>query len=263
MKGNIQFGLLLSLAAATCGEAAVINGGFETAAFPPWTFTGGAGVASGAFGTPPAGGLHHALMETGPSVQSSMTTIETFLGVPGGSITAFHPNPPGHPLVEGSAIRQTGVSIGAGQSVTFDFNFLTDEATGAGGVSDTAFWTLSSTPFTGVFFLADPNTSAFAVTSFTRFSDETGYASVNSGPLPAGTYTIGFGVADYAVTTVDSGLLIDNVAAIPEPATSSLVLTLAGITLLHRRRCQIDPQFFPKIAKKAKDFHYFRWVLDL
>ena len=189
-------------------------------------------MASGAFGTAPAGGSFHALMESGPSAQSSIAGLETFLGVAAGSIIAFNPNPPGSSLTEGSAIRQTGVTIAASQFITFDFNFLTDET--AGAVSDTAFWTLSSASLSGVFFLADPTTSSFG-TSFTRFSLETGYSSVMSGPLPAGTYTIGFGVADYGDTIVDSGLLVDNVTVIPEPATLAL-LALGGLTWLRRRR---------------------------
>ncbi len=128
-------------------------------------------MASGAFGTAPAGGSFHALMESGPSAQSSIAGLETFLGVAAGSIIAFNPNPPGSSLTEGSAIRQTGVTIAASQFITFDFNFLTDET--AGAVSDTAFWTLSSASLSGVFFLADPTTSSFG-TSFTRFSLETG-----------------------------------------------------------------------------------------
>ena len=129
---SVCLGLFLSLNIARHSQATVINGGFETGSFPPWTFVGGAGVASGAFGTAPAGGSFHALMESGPSAQSSIAGLETFLGVAAGSIIAFNPNPPGSSLTEGSAIRQTGVTIAAGQFITFDFNFLTDETAVAG-----------------------------------------------------------------------------------------------------------------------------------
>lgn len=227
-------GAIVLFALAQDTKATIINGGFETGSFAPWTFSGGAGVATAAFGTPPSAGTYHALMETGPSAQSTIGTLETFLGVPGGSIVAFNPTPPGHPLVEGSAIRQTGVTIAAGESISFDFNFLTDETT---AVSDTAFWTLSSTSLTGVFFLADPVTAPLGIT-FTPFASETGYFNVNSGPLPAGTYTIGFGVADYGVTTVASGLLIDDVTINPVPEPSTIVLApigLLGLVILRWR----------------------------
>ena len=223
--------LLLVLGAAPAAEASVINGGFETGAFAPgWSFTGGAGVASAAFGTAPASGSFHALMENGPSAQTSIAGLETFLGVPSGALGAVVVgNPPGHTLMEGSAIRQTGVVVLPGESISFAFNFLTDES----GVSDTAFWTLSSSAF----FLADEPTAPLGL-SFTRFFQETGYSTVSSGPLPGGTYTIGFGVADYGVTTVDSGLLIDDVAVNPVPEPSTLILAAIGLLSLLGFSCR-------------------------
>ena len=66
-----------------------------------------------------------------------------------------------------------------------------------------------------------------------------GFQTATSGVLPAGAYTLEFFVGDESDGWVDTGLLVDNLqitAAVPEPASATLLLSLLPAVVLLRRR---------------------------
>ena len=187
--------------------AGIVNGSFEDG-FSGWNRIGSTSIRTITFGSGPTDGLQQALLSTAAGRPvADQSSIETFLGLTAGSLDTVSGGNPIH----GSAISQT-INVSAGAVLSFDFNFLTDEDT-PGSFNDFAFWTLSDSAN----LLAD-TTSAF-VFSPTVFSEETGYGTFSYTFTTGGTYLLGFGVMHEEDFGVDSGLLVDNVFATPEPST--------------------------------------------
>jgi Ca2+-binding RTX toxin-like protein len=99
----------------------------------------------------------------------------------------------------------------AGDILTFDFNFLTDEIDDNDDVNDFAFAVFDGqltvladlSSVLGVPFVLVPSDS--------EFGHETGYQTFVFEIPSDGTFTIAVGVVDVSDDVVDSGLLIDNV----------------------------------------------------
>lgn len=173
--------------------------GFESGNFTNFTTIGNASIQTESYGTPPTEGNFQALITTGfPAVPD--TAIESFLGLSAGAID----NLGNGNATEGSALKLNTITVQAGDVVSFDWDFLTNEGTPT-FFNDFAF--VSITPAL-VSELADTN-SVFAL-SPTPFNEETGYQTFEYKFTTAGTYTVGVGVVDVADTVVDSGLLVDN-----------------------------------------------------
>ncbi len=196
----------------------LINGGFETGTFFGWETLGHVSIEDATFGSGPTEGNFQALLTTdGPTVPDF--EIEDFLGLESGSLDGLGNGN----ATEGSAIRQAFTGQ-AGETLTFDWNFLTNEAT------PTFFNDFSFVSITSLSTLADTTFPDF-IDSFTSFNEETDFQNF-SFTLPAsGTYLLGVGVTDVADNIVNSGLLIDDVKlekeTTPEP-TSVLGLFVLG-----------------------------------
>ena len=226
--------LLVSVAQVS---GAIQNGGFETGFGPGWATVGTTSIKTGAYGAAPTEGTYQALITNGAG-SVPLASLETFLEVPAGTLAALATGPP----TQGSAIRQTGIVVAtAGETISFDFSFLTNELTSTYW-NDFAFYTLR----TEGFLLADTFSAGF-VSSATPFKQETGYLTLTTVPLQPGEYTLGFGAMQLRDTFVDSGLLIDNVQQhhTPEPASVIVWSLLVGLTwvggmprFLRRRRRQ-------------------------
>ncbi|WP_299408196.1 PEP-CTERM sorting domain-containing protein [Acaryochloris sp. IP29b_bin.148] len=134
----------------------------------------------------------------------SDAALENFVGQPSGTID----NLGNGDATEGSAIKQT-FSASAGQTVTLDWNFLTNEATPNTLYNDFAF--VSVRPLGGTSTLADTNSRFPLLGNNARFNDETGYNTFSYDIPTTGTYTLGLGVVDVGDRVVNSGLLVDNV----------------------------------------------------
>jgi len=213
-------------------NATLINGGFETGDFTGWTTLGETSIETSAFGSGPTQGTSQASLSTaGATFESSI--IEEFLGLEIGSLTNFGipldpfrlPNGdpfPGGIATQGSAIRQT-FTANAGNILTFDWNFLTNETALFPALNDFSFVSISS--------LQDLASTTFpaVISPMTRFFQETGFQPFSFTIPTTGTYTLGIGVTDWRDTTKDSVLLVDNVqlASVPEP-TSTLGLLAFG-----------------------------------
>ncbi len=142
-----------------------------------------------------AGGQAHAEFVTAAE-------LEGFLSLPAGSLDAITVQG----AIGGSALRLT-VAASAGDILSFDWNFLTDENFNAQSFNDLAFVTLG----TQVDILADVYSSTF-VPSMTPFFDETGYRSFSLTFAAAGTFTVGIGVLEVGDELFDSALLLDDFA---------------------------------------------------
>lgn len=130
--------LLTAMAAASfSARADIINGGFESASLAGWQSIGEANVVTGSFGTGPAGGTYQALIEGGINSVST-ADLAAFLEISAGSLNAL-----GNGITHsGSAIAQTFTAT-AGEVLTLDWNFITDEARPS-VFNDFAFWSLNS-----------------------------------------------------------------------------------------------------------------------
>lgn len=228
---NLITGSVL-LASSGMASATIINGGFEDGDFTGWSTIGATSIETAAFGSGPTGGTYDALLTTG---EGSVTdaALEGFLGLTGGSLDFVSPS--GQDVTEGSAIFQT-FGASAGDVLTFDWNFLTDEIPAPLEVIDYAFFDLF---YLDVLADADINNTTL-VSSASIYADETGFSTESINLLGSGLYTIAFGVVDTQDYAYDSALLVDNVAlnaaSVPEPSTLALIgLGLAGIGFRRRK----------------------------
>ncbi len=191
----------------------VLNGNFEVGTFSNWRTIGDTRIETAALGTGTSEGTFQALLTTGASASGGaveQSDLEEFLNFPSGLLD----NLGNGDATEGSAIKQT-FTANAGDVLTFDWNFLTNEGTPS-SFNDFAFFGVS--PF--ALELADTNSSGFFGTSAVNFSQETGFQTISVGIAQTGTYTLNFGVVDVGDTAVDSALIVDNIQ----------VLSLGSIT---------------------------------
>lgn len=219
------------VAAVQPASAQIVNGGFETGNFTGWTTTGNASIQTSAFGSGPTEGTFEALLSTGGFTVPDFS-LEAFLGLAPGSLD----NLGNGNATSGSAIRQTFLAE-AGEILTFDWNFLTNEFTDPSNFfNDFSFVSLSVLSELG-------DTTSIFMNSLTPFSQETGFQTFSFTIPTTGTYTLGIGATDVADSIVDSGLLVDNVqlTSVPEPTSTLGVLALGAFgagSLLKRKRQQ-------------------------
>jgi hypothetical protein len=205
-------------------NATLINGGFETGDFTGWTTLGETSIETSAFGSGPTEGTSQALLSTAGAAFAG-SIIEEFLGLDPGSLdklgTSLDVIPfPGGVATQGSAIRQT-FTANAGDILTFDWNFLTNETALFPSLNDFSFVSISS--LSALASTKFPPADPF---SMTQLFQETGFQPFSFTIPTTGTYTLGIGVTDWRDTTKDSVLLVDNVqfASVPEPTSALAVL---------------------------------------
>jgi hypothetical protein len=250
MKLNIAIGrftavftgvLLMSLAGIA---RATLVEGFESGSFNGSEATSGdVGVRGTYFTIAPTEGTKQMLLttinntsDTGYTNQSgnnavSVTTIGSFLGESTSSIrdgTATGQ--------EGSAFTIMLGTLTAGTTITFNYDFLTNEIS-PGQHNDFAFWELNSGT---IHIFADTTSASLHPTTGAGnpFALETGYQTVTITITTTGTYTLGLGVMDATTTDNPSGLLIDNiqVTAVPEPTTIGFSVAGAALLVALRKR---------------------------
>jgi VCBS repeat-containing protein len=169
------------------------DGSFETG-FTGWNQAGDTAVVPG--GTT---GSQAARITTSSDLSLTYAEIESFLGVPSGSLaqdaSANHPN---NNSTIGSAIRTIAIRLEAGQSFRFDWNFST---TDYNPFNDFAVFTVDE--LNAIFELADVENVGDG--------GSTGWRTFTFTAREAGEYHFGFAVLDTGDGSVESTLLIDNV----------------------------------------------------
>lgn len=181
----------------------VKNGNFETETFSDWRTIGNNSIETNELGIDPSEGTYQALISNGAGNSGNAVSdgdLETFLGLAPG----IFDNLGNGDVTEGSAIKQT-FTLEAGDVLTFDWNFLTNEE--ATSESDFAFFSLTSLTTE----LADADSPSLIETSTEDFSLETGYQTTSIGISESGTYTLSLGVVDVGDDSVDSALLVDDI----------------------------------------------------
>ncbi len=134
----------------------------------------------------------------------SVDQIESFFGLPDGAIENAYPGESG---TAGGAMK-TEVTVEAGDTITFVFNFLQGEDSSEEGLfADYAVVVIGGQ----VFQLAN-NADATLDTSVPfGFDEHTGYLTFTHVFPAGGTYQLGFAVLNEGDDEVDPGLLIDHV----------------------------------------------------
>ena len=211
----LVFGVAMGASAAT-----ITNGSFELG-FTGWDTIGDVSVQNSSFGSGPTDGVAQMLIETGPASVDD-AALESFLGLVPGMLDAMGTSD----VTQGSAIKQD-ITVQAGEILTFDWNFLTDDFF---PWNDFAFYSIAPAAI-GLADTLDP-----LVLSATSFPVETGFNNMLFMFPTAGTYTLGFGVVDVFDDLETSGLLVDNINVVPlPPAILLLGSGLAGLAILRRR----------------------------
>lgn len=109
-------------------------------------------------------------------------------------------------VFEGSAMK-TSFTVEAGETLTFDWNFLTDDIQASN--NDFAFFSLAGEDTK----LADTfSPFSNSLNNPTSFLYQTGFQTASYTFTTAGTYTFGVGVVDLGDGSIDSGLMIDKVS---------------------------------------------------
>jgi hypothetical protein len=249
----------LLAAFAQTSVAATVNG-FEPGD-PAVTSTGDAGVKGTYQGVVPPQGANQYLLTTinangvdgtdGYSNQSSSNAVlnsalQTFV-LPGSILTG----------TEGSAVKLSVVVPVGFDTITFQYDFLTNELPSGSGVvqhQDFGFAYLVNTATNltvgGLRSVATPASINFndparqlptGAIATNPFSFDSGYQTFTISGLAAGTYALNIGVEDKTTSDTPSGLLLDNVSvssaqAVPEPSTFGLIIAGAASFAAVRRR---------------------------
>ncbi|WP_424094547.1 calcium-binding protein [Moorena producens] len=193
--------------------------GFETGNFINWNTIGDASIETTAFGSIPSQGKFQALI-TNDVGSVSDSALENFLGFNPGSIDGFGNGD----AKEGSALKLQPITVNAGDVLSFDFNFLTDELTPDSTFKDFAFVSIIPNVLSN---LADTNSSFLL--SPTGFREETDYDTFTYKFPTAGTYLVGMAVVDVEDELLESALLVDNLRVVPKDEV--IVGTSNGETL--------------------------------
>jgi hypothetical protein len=230
----IRVALPLAVAAilglASNAGAQITNPSFETGDYTGWNTSGNASIETyTSVGEQPTDGTYQAMLQTTNAstgggtgnTPTSAAGLDTFLGLSGGTLE-------GGSYKNGSAINQT-FTANAGQSLRFDANFLTNEANDGSGNPDQAYaYLLKGSTVVDQISIGTPTQATQPLSFLDTYWQVgmTGYSTftINGSFFTStGSYTLEFAVLNSTTTTIDSGLLVDNIqlntpSAVPLPA---------------------------------------------
>ena len=201
-----------------------VNLSFESGDFTGFETIGTATIEDASFGVQPTDGNTQALLSNAGG--EGAVEIETVLNLDPGTLSGLGGT-------NGSALTLEFFGI-EGETISFDYSFLTSELTPDPTFNDFAVVSLSSEGSSFFEVLGDTNSDF--VLSPTIFGEGTPFEQFSFTFGSTGVFTLGLAVLNEGDTVVDSGLLIDNlVITVPEPS-SGLLLAGALFGLLSRRR---------------------------
>ncbi|MGJ8671621.1 PEP-CTERM sorting domain-containing protein [Rubritalea sp.] len=157
---------------------------------------------------------------------STDAEIEAFLNIATGTLDAA--NSVGN-ATDGSALKDEGISITAGEFFTFDWVWTNAETLGTTSYPDTLFVTIDLNGTETNVALANATDDA------TGTSGTFSFEATVSGTLDYGITVFNAGDAQVASSAVVNNISHVGPAAVPEPS-SAVLGALGGLTLLARRR---------------------------
>jgi len=236
----LSIGVLFTLAGQSDG--AIVEG-FETTTLNSTNSIGDASIRSGNyFGIAPTDGTHQLLLTTistvaahdpGPNQSGtnavSVSSLAAFLGVSTSSIRDGTVTGQ-----EGSAFQLSLGTVAAGTTISFKYDFLTNEVQ-PGAHNDFAFITLTgmsgNTPV-----VSDTLRPLFPTTGVGNpFVLNTLYQTYSFTVATAGIYTLGIGIVDGTTTDTSSALLVDSIN-VPDSGSSFVLLGISLLTVAGLRR---------------------------
>ena len=209
--------------------------------FLNWDSIGDVLIETSQFGSGPTPAPSQVVLDLEANAVSRIE-LETFLGLPIGSLNLLSSGTAN----EGSAITTT-FSAQAGDTIAFDWNFVTTNNGGSFTADDFAFVTLTGVTTNQLATSDSPglmtgaeNFENFPNVGIFSLSESSTGPQLFSANIPAnGDYTLSIGLVSQNSSSQNSLLLIDN--AIPEPiiisdesllATSQALILRAGETVL-------------------------------
>lgn len=172
---------------------------FESGTLDRWNSFGDNEVTDSRFGIDPTEGDYQGLVTSGVESLSGQA-LEAAIAIPDHSLSRLGRGR----ATEGSAIQLADVTVEAGDTLTFDWNFLSDEAPNAFS-KDFGFVAIGDQ----LIKLADASDPT--LTNGGTFDYSTGYATFSYTFDADATLEISVGVVDVGSAALDSGLLIDDV----------------------------------------------------
>ncbi len=234
MKGQHSFIVLCcALLAASTVRADVVNGGFETGT-TGWSIAGQGTAHDASFGVTPTHDTWAGYIENTGNGTIPAATMESLLHLPTGTVTGYVS---GAPTV--GTVMWQNVSVTAGQTLTFDWNFMSDELNEDPIYDDFAFFSIfgATAGFQTAPMLASRNSSSFTPGGPVGFDGTTGWSTVTYNFTITDTYRIGFGVMNVTDGGHNSALMLDGISIPDLPEPSSLaVFALSAPLILRRHR---------------------------
>jgi hypothetical protein len=217
------------LLGAQQAAADILNPSFETGDTSEWSTVGDISVEDSSFGVDPTDGSFQILLTTDGATVSA---TESAMGLSSGTIQGIFDAEIGTPdsgPTQGTAFQQTFWVGENGDSITLNYNLLTDESVPEAVTTDFIWWHLdrpTGADDSGV--IAHVNEDIFS-SSGTVYAYETGYQTVRFRVNQPGTYTLTIGIHDVVDTDGDSAVVFDNFFLRKSPEPDTFLLFAAGL----------------------------------
>lgn len=154
-------------------------------------------------------------------------SLEAFTGHPAGEFDIGRFDSSTSMATEGSAWRLDNVTVNAGDTLSFDWTFYTNEPL-AGAMKDAAYFSVLNS-LTAVLANAANGITGDAGLSGYRAATASSYSHTFT---QAGTYSLVFAVVDSDDFTTSSALAVNNLTVTPVPEPKDWMLLLAGLGLV-------------------------------